>query len=76
MESVLRDIQNILVYNNELLVHTDTHNKHLLVLNQVLAWLHKNHLKINLEKCAFGNKEVSCLGVTLTLKGIKPGKTN
>jgi len=36
--------------------------------------MQKNHLKINLEKCVFGNKEVSYLGFTLTPDGIKPGK--
>ncbi len=74
MEGVLRDIPNVLVYIDDLLVHTDTHEKHLQVLDQVLAQLHKNHLKINLEKCVFGNKEVSFLGFTLTSVGIKPGK--
>jgi hypothetical protein len=74
MEVVLRDIQNVLVYIDDLLVHTDTHKKHLEVLDQVLARLHKNHLKINLEKCIFGNKEVSYLGFTLTPDGINPGK--
>jgi hypothetical protein len=34
----------------------------------------QNHLKINLEKCIFGNKEVSYLGFTLTPEGIKPSK--
>ncbi len=53
---------------------TDTHKKHLQVLDQVLARLDKNHLKINLEKCVFGNKEVSYLGFTLTPEGIKLGK--
>ncbi len=42
MEGVLRDISNVLVY-------IDDHEKHLQVLDQVLARLHKNHLKINLE---------------------------
>ena len=74
MEGVLRDIPNVLVYIDDLLVHTDNHDKHLQVLDQVLARLHKNHLKINLEKCIFGNKEVSYLGFTLTPEGIKPGK--
>jgi Reverse transcriptase (RNA-dependent DNA polymerase) len=74
MEGVLRDISNVLVYIDDQLVHTDTHEKHLQVLDQVLAWLDKNHLKINLEKCVFGNKEVSYLGFTLTPEGIKPGK--
>jgi transposase InsO family protein len=74
MEGVLRDIPNVLVYIDDLLVHTDTHEKHLAILDDVLARLHKNHLKINLEKCVFGNKEVSYLGFTLTPEGIKPGK--
>jgi hypothetical protein len=74
MEGVLRNVNNILVYINNLLVHTDTHEKHLEVLDQVLAQLHKNDLMINLEKCVFGNKEVPYLGFTLMPEGIKPGK--
>jgi len=74
MEGMLCDIQNVLVYIEDLLVHTNTQEKHLKVLDQVLARLHKNHLKINLEKCVFGNKEVSYLGFTLIPDGIKPGK--
>jgi Reverse transcriptase (RNA-dependent DNA polymerase) len=76
MEGVLRDISNVLVYIDDLLVHTDTHEKHLQVLDQVLARLHKKHLKINLEKCVFGNKEVAYLGFTLTPEGIKQAKIN
>lgn len=30
-------------------------------------------LKINLDQCVFGNKEVAYLGFTLTPKGILPG---
>jgi hypothetical protein len=71
---VLRDIANILVYIDELLIHTNTHKKHLAVLDKVLACLHKNHLKINLEKCISGNEEVSYLGFTLMPDSIKPGK--
>jgi len=44
MEGVLHDIENVLVYINNLLVHTDTHEKNLKVLDQVLVRLHKNHL--------------------------------
>ncbi len=74
MKGVLHDIPNVLIYIDDLLVHTDTHEKHLQVLDQVLARLHKNHLKINLDTCVFGSKEVSNLGFTLTPEGIKPGK--
>ncbi len=69
MEGVLHDILNVLVFI--VLVHMDTHEKHLEVLDKDLAWLHKNNLKINLEKCVLGNKEVSYLGFTLSLEGIK-----
>jgi hypothetical protein len=74
MEGVLRDIKNVIVYIDDLLVHSNPHDKHLEVLEQVLMRLQKNHLKINLEKGIFGNKEVSYLGFTLTLEGIKPRK--
>jgi len=63
-----------LVYIDDLLGHTDTQEKHLEILDQVVPRLHKNHLKINLEKCVLRNKEVSYLGFTLTPEGIKPGK--
>jgi len=74
MEGVLCDTQKVLVCIDDLLVHTDTPEKHLEVLDQVLARLHKNHLKMNLTKCVFGNKEVSYLGFTHTPDGIKPRK--
>jgi len=74
MEGVLRNISNVIVYIDDLPVHTNTHEDHLKVLEQVLQRLHSHNLKINLDKCFFGNKEVSYLGFTLTPEGIKPGK--
>jgi hypothetical protein len=74
MEQVLRGLQNILIYIDNMLIHTDTHEKHLEALEQVLMRLHQHHLKINLDKCLFGNREVSYLGFTLTPDGIKPGE--
>jgi len=59
MEGVLRDIKNDIVYIDNLLLPTDGHEKHLEISDQVLACLHKNHLKFNLDKCIFGNNEVS-----------------
>ncbi len=40
-------------------MHTATHDQHLQVLEKVFERLHANHLKVNLEKCVFGNQEVS-----------------
>ena len=36
MEAVLRNIKNVLVYIDDLLVHTDSHEEHLVVLEKVL----------------------------------------
>ena len=58
MEGVLRNLQNVIVYSDDLLIHSDTHERHLQILEQVLERLQQNHLKLNLEKCIFGNKEV------------------
>jgi hypothetical protein len=74
MEGVLRNLQNVIVYIDDLLIHSDTHEWHLQTLEQVIERLQQNHLKINLEKCIFGNKEVSYLGFTLTPESIKPSK--
>ncbi len=59
METVLRDINNVLVYIDDVLLHTATHEQHLQVLEKVFESLHQNHLKVNLDKCVFGNREVS-----------------
>jgi Reverse transcriptase (RNA-dependent DNA polymerase) len=61
MEGVMRNISNVIVYIDDLLVHTTTHEEHLKVLEQVLERQHSHNLKINLDKCFFGNKEVSWL---------------
>jgi Reverse transcriptase (RNA-dependent DNA polymerase) len=74
MEAVLHKVKNVLVYIDDLLVHRAKHDEHLAVLEKVFEWLLKNHLKVNLEKCVFGKQEVSYLGFTLTLEGIKPGR--
>jgi hypothetical protein len=74
MEQVLRGLSHILIYIDDVLIHTNTHEKHLEALEQVLLRLHQHHLKINLDKCLFGDQQVSYLGFTLTPEGIKPGE--
>jgi len=76
MEGVMRNITNVIVYIDDLIVHTTSHEQHLKVLEKVLERLHSHNLKITLDKCFFGNKEVSYLGFTLTPAGIKAGKIN
>ena len=74
MEAAMFGIKKVIVYIDNLLIHTASHDKHLLVLDSVLERLCQHGLKLNLEKCGFGNQEVSYLGFTLTPNGISPGK--
>ncbi len=71
MEGILCNIANVIVYIDDLLVHTKTHEEHLQVLDQVLDWLQTHNLIINLDKCFFGNKEELYLSFTLTPEGKK-----
>jgi hypothetical protein len=73
METTVNGISNIIVYIDHLLVHSASHEEHLVNLNQVLEQLVHHNIKINLQKCVFGSKEVSYLGFRLTKEGIKPG---
>jgi Reverse transcriptase (RNA-dependent DNA polymerase) len=73
METVVNGIANAIVYIDDLLVHSATHEEHLATLGQVLKRLVQHKIKINLQKCVFGSKEVSYLGFRLTEEGIKPG---
>lgn len=73
METVMHKINNVLVYIDDLLLHTHTHEEHLKVFEEVLQRLVQHGIKLNLEKCIFGSKEVSYLGFKLTPQGILPG---
>jgi hypothetical protein len=50
METVVNSITNIIVYIDDLLVHSATHEEHLVTLNQVLEQLVQHNIKINLQK--------------------------
>ncbi len=73
METVVNNISNVIVYIDDLLVHSASHEEHIATLGQVLKHLVQHNIKINFQKCVFGSKEVSYLGFCLTEEGIKPG---
>ena len=74
MEKVMEGVQNTLIYIDDVIIHTQDHPEHLRILELTLQRLAHHGLKINLDKCVFGNKEVAYLGFTLTPKGILPGR--
>jgi hypothetical protein len=53
MEGVLRNLQNIIVYIDDLLVHSNTHERHLQILEQVLNRLMSKPLKDKLGQMHF-----------------------
>ena len=73
MEAVVMGLEGIIVYIHNLLVHSDTHEKQINILEQLFQRLVQNGIKANLDKCIFGNKNISYLGFRLTEKGIIPG---
>jgi len=73
VEKALEGIPNVIVYIDDLIIHTNSHEDHVRILLRVFNRLFKHNLKINLKKCVFGSREVSYLGFRLTPEGIKPG---
>jgi hypothetical protein len=73
METGVNGLANVIVYIDDLLVHSPTHAEHITALDQVLQRLVQHNIKINLQKCFFGSKEVSYLGFRLTEQGILSG---
>ncbi len=72
METVVKNIENVIVYIDDLLVHSASHEEHIATLSKVLQRLVTHNIKINLQKYVFGSKEVSYLGFRLTEQGIIP----
>ena len=73
METVVKGIDNTIVYIDDLLTHTETHEITLKLMDQVLDRLTLHQVKINLPKSEFGSDDVAYLGCRLTKDGIKPG---
>jgi hypothetical protein len=50
METVVTNIASVMVYIDDLLVHSASHEEHILTLSQVLQCLVQHNIKINLQK--------------------------
>ena len=72
MERVLRDIEDIEVYIEDIAIFTDSFESQIEVLDKVLNRLNEKHFIINPRKCEFCIKETDFLGHWLTPEGIRP----
>ena len=73
MELAMINLHNVIVYFDDLLIHTKTHVEHIAALEKVFTRLRKCNLKLNPLKCHLGAPSVDYLGFRLTPEGILPG---
>jgi hypothetical protein len=73
VEIVVKGIHNVIVYIDDLIVHSKTHEQHLRQLDELFNRLRQHDLKVNLKKCIFGSSRVTYLGFELSETGIRPG---
>ncbi|CAB0019628.1 unnamed protein product, partial [Nesidiocoris tenuis] len=67
----LIDKQVVEVYLDDVLVHTPSFSKHLVVLEEVFGLLRSANLKLNVKKCEFLRRSATYLGHLITRDGIK-----
>ena len=74
MDLILADVKNVICYVDDILLHTEGHEKHLAKLGEVLDRLVKADIKLNPRKCVFGATTVQYLGRTVSKEGVSPGQ--
>ena len=71
MQKIFGDMRNILVYMDDIIVHTTTVDQHIKALAQIFLRLRKYKLKLNGKKCKWFQKSVKFLGFILDEGTIK-----
>jgi hypothetical protein len=72
----MRGLINVVVYIDDLLLHSNNHAEHQEQLENLFCRLRNTGLKANINKCEFGSNNVSHLGYRLPPLGILPGAGN
>ena len=72
MESILKSITGVGIYQDDILLFADTQSKLVGRENAVLHRLSQANVSVNRKKCVHRVDSVDFLGVNLSAKGIKP----
>lgn len=65
-----------LVYLDDIIVYSQSFDRHIQHLDLVLNALEKANVKLNISKCSVARKQLDYLGFRITQNGIKPTTTN
>lgn len=71
MEKLFQGIENVVVFQDDILITGPTFEKHVDNLNKVLSKLEAAGLTVNKDKCKFFQKEIYYLGHVLNEAGLK-----
>jgi len=74
IDYVMRGLEGVLTYIDDILVHARGHEEQLRRLEMAFLRLRKYNLKLNVSKSVFGALEVTYLGYSLSGRGVKPGE--
>ena len=72
VDFVLRDMDNIFVYMDDVLIYSKNEQDHLATLDELFRRLDQNGLTISLKKCLFGKEKLDFLGYQVSKTGITP----
>ncbi|XP_025116120.1 uncharacterized protein K02A2.6-like [Pomacea canaliculata] len=72
METILKDVPNIICYFDDILVYSENEQAHEKHLERVMKTLASANLKLNYEKCELRKHEIEFLGHRISKNGISP----
>jgi len=74
MNRIFFDLINdcVQIYLDDIIIYSDSFEKHLIYLSKVFNILRKYNLKLNIEKCHFCQTEIEALGHKVTTDGLLP----
>jgi hypothetical protein len=76
MDTMFADLDDVMAYQDDILIATSTIEQHLQVLAEVLSRLRKANLRLVKDKCEFMVSSVTYLGFQVGQCGILPAKDN
>ena len=72
MQNILGDLPGVVVYVDDILIHSATHEEHADTICEVLRRLDENCLAVKARKCEFFQNKIAFLGFLLSNKGLEP----